>query len=164
MTRFARLALRLIRRGFLILLIMVPGLSAIMVVQYRYTFAEAVPALSLGPCPDRGARRDHRRAGGGRRGGHRHRHRLSGCQPAADRGACRCAERGASGGAVSRRCSGCDRLGASRRPGAGGGAGGFLLTVLVDAFDGPNWLAQLSPFAHLAWCRRRPQTGLALPE
>jgi ABC-2 type transport system permease protein len=28
--------------------------------------------------------------------------------------------------------------------------GGFLLTVLVDTFDWPNWLAQLSPFAHLA--------------
>jgi hypothetical protein len=93
MTRFARLAVRLIRRGFLILLIPAPGLSAIVVVQYTYTFAEAVLALSLGTCPDRGARRDHRRAGGGRRGGHRHRHRLSGCQLAADRGAGRCAER-----------------------------------------------------------------------
>jgi ABC-2 type transport system permease protein len=28
--------------------------------------------------------------------------------------------------------------------------GGFLLTVLVDTFDWPNWLAELSPFAHLA--------------
>jgi ABC-2 type transport system permease protein len=28
--------------------------------------------------------------------------------------------------------------------------GGFVLTVLVDTFGGPNWLAQLSPFAHLA--------------
>jgi ABC-2 type transport system permease protein len=28
--------------------------------------------------------------------------------------------------------------------------GGFLLTVLVDTFDWPNWLGRLSPFAHLA--------------
>ena len=28
--------------------------------------------------------------------------------------------------------------------------GGLLLTVLVDTFDWPTWLAQLSPFAHLA--------------
>jgi ABC-2 type transport system permease protein len=28
--------------------------------------------------------------------------------------------------------------------------GGFLLTVLVDTFDWPSWLARLSPFAHLA--------------
>jgi ABC-2 type transport system permease protein len=35
--------------------------------------------------------------------------------------------------------------------GAAPAVGGFLLTVLVEAFDGPNWLVQLSPFAHLAW-------------
>ncbi len=35
--------------------------------------------------------------------------------------------------------------------GAAPAVGGFMLTVLVDTFDGPNWLAQLSPFAHLAW-------------
>jgi len=28
--------------------------------------------------------------------------------------------------------------------------GGFLVTVLVDTFNWPNWLAQLSPFTHLA--------------
>ena len=28
--------------------------------------------------------------------------------------------------------------------------GGFLLTVLVDTFNWPNWLAQLSPFTYLA--------------
>jgi ABC-2 type transport system permease protein len=28
--------------------------------------------------------------------------------------------------------------------------GGFLLTVLVDTFNWPNWLVQLSPFTHLA--------------
>lgn len=47
MTRYARLAVRLIRRGFLILLILLPGLSAIVVVQYRYTFADAADAISL---------------------------------------------------------------------------------------------------------------------
>ena len=54
MTRFARLAVRLIRRGFLIMLILVPGLSAIVVVQYRYTFADPADAISLagvGPEP-----------------------------------------------------------------------------------------------------------------
>ena len=35
--------------------------------------------------------------------------------------------------------------------GAAPAVGGFLLTVLVDTFDWRNWLAQLSPFAHLAW-------------
>ena len=34
--------------------------------------------------------------------------------------------------------------------GATPAVGGFLLTVLVDTFDWPNWLGQLSPFAHLA--------------
>ena len=47
MTRFARLAVRLIRRGFLIVLILIPGLSAIVVVQYRYTFADPADAISL---------------------------------------------------------------------------------------------------------------------
>jgi ABC-2 type transport system permease protein len=47
MTRLARLVVRLIRRGFLILLILVPGLSAIVVVQYRYTFADPADAISL---------------------------------------------------------------------------------------------------------------------
>ena len=51
-----------------------------------------------------------------------------------------------------RRCPGRDRLGAPGRPGAGAlpALGGFLLTVLADTFDWPNWLAELSPFAHLA--------------
>ena len=113
----------------------------------------AVATFSLGPRPDGGDRHDHRRAGDGCRGGHYHRHRISGRQPAADRGACGCAERRASSRAVSRRCSGCNRLGAAGRSSAGAApaVGGFLLTVLVDAFNGPNWLAQLSPFAHLAW-------------
>jgi ABC-2 type transport system permease protein len=47
MTRFARLAVRLIRRGFLIMLMLIPGLSAIVVVQYRYTFANPADAISL---------------------------------------------------------------------------------------------------------------------
>ena len=47
MTTFARLAVRLIRRGFLIVFILVPGLSAIVVVQYRYTFADPADAISL---------------------------------------------------------------------------------------------------------------------
>jgi ABC-2 type transport system permease protein len=46
-TKFGRLAVRLIHRGFLILLILVPGLSAIVVVQYRYTFADPADATSL---------------------------------------------------------------------------------------------------------------------
>ena len=29
-------------------------------------------------------------------------------------------------------------------------AGGFLLTVLTQTFGWPDWLGQLSPFAHLA--------------
>jgi polyether ionophore transport system permease protein len=47
MTIFARLAARLIRRGFLIVLVLVPGLSAIVVVQYRYTFVDPTDAISL---------------------------------------------------------------------------------------------------------------------
>lgn len=47
MTTFARLAVRLIRRGFLIVFILVPGLSAIVVVQYRYTFADPADAISV---------------------------------------------------------------------------------------------------------------------
>ena len=35
-----RLAARLSRRGFLVVLALVPGLSAVVVVQYRYTFAD----------------------------------------------------------------------------------------------------------------------------
>ena len=34
--------------------------------------------------------------------------------------------------------------------GATPAVGGFLLTVLVDTFDWPDWLGQLSPFAYLA--------------
>jgi ABC-2 type transport system permease protein len=47
MTALSRLAVRLIRRGFLILLILIPGLSAIVVVQYRHTFADPADAISL---------------------------------------------------------------------------------------------------------------------
>jgi hypothetical protein len=73
------------------------------------------------------------------------------CRPAADRGAGSCAER-VPVAVCHRRRAGCDPLGASRRAGAGGGValGGFLLTVIVDTFDWPSWLAELSPFAHLA--------------
>ena len=41
-----RLAARLSRRGFLVLIVLVPGLSAVVVVQYRYTFTD--PAATAG--------------------------------------------------------------------------------------------------------------------
>jgi ABC-2 type transport system permease protein len=47
MITFARPAVQLIRRGLLIMLILVPGLSAIVVVQYRYTFANSADVVSL---------------------------------------------------------------------------------------------------------------------
>jgi ABC-2 type transport system permease protein len=47
MITFARPAVRLVRLGLLIMLILVPGLSAIVVVQYRYTFANPADAISL---------------------------------------------------------------------------------------------------------------------
>jgi len=47
MTTIARLAARLIRRGFLIMLILVPGLSAMVVAQYRYTFSDPADVRSL---------------------------------------------------------------------------------------------------------------------
>ncbi|HJV14142.1 MAG TPA: hypothetical protein VJ625_09650 [Propionibacteriaceae bacterium] len=47
MITFVRPAVRLIRRGLLIMLILVPGLSAIVVVQYRYNFADPAEVGSL---------------------------------------------------------------------------------------------------------------------
>jgi ABC-2 type transport system permease protein len=48
MTASARLAIRQIRRGWLIVLLLVSALSAIVVVQYRYTFADPAQVASLG--------------------------------------------------------------------------------------------------------------------
>ena len=42
-----RLAARLCRRGLLLLLVLVPGLSAVVVVQYRYTFADPAAIAGL---------------------------------------------------------------------------------------------------------------------
>jgi ABC-2 type transport system permease protein len=42
-----RLAARLCRRGFLILLALIPGLSAVVVVQYRYTFTDPASIAGL---------------------------------------------------------------------------------------------------------------------
>jgi ABC-2 type transport system permease protein len=48
MTASARLAIRQIRRGWLIVLVLVSALSAIVVVQYRYTFTDPAQVASLG--------------------------------------------------------------------------------------------------------------------
>jgi ABC-2 type transport system permease protein len=46
-TPLTRLSVRLIHRGFLIVLVLVSGLSAVVVVQYQYTFPEPADAASL---------------------------------------------------------------------------------------------------------------------
>ena len=48
MTASARLAIRQIRRGWLIVLVLVSAFSAIVVVQYRYTFTDPAQVASLG--------------------------------------------------------------------------------------------------------------------
>ena len=42
-----RLAARLSRRGFLVLIVLVPGLSAVVVVQYQYTLTDPGAIASL---------------------------------------------------------------------------------------------------------------------
>jgi putative exporter of polyketide antibiotics len=129
MITFTRPAVQQIRRGLLIMLILVPGLSAIVVVQYRYTFADPAEAISLQVLAENPAIRV-----------------LFGVPLA---GALNVVP-------IAALCLGAAQLAIGWLPqavlalGATPAVGGFLLTVLVDTFDWPNWLGQLSPFAHLA--------------
>jgi ABC-2 type transport system ATP-binding protein len=110
----------------------VPGVSNL----HRLSLSRLTLTLT-GPCPDRGARCDHRRAGGANL---RLTEALAGALNVAPV-VCLGAAQVAIGWAPH----------AVLALGTAPAVGGFLLAVLVDTFDWPNWLAQLSPFAHQAW-------------